>query len=173
MAWRLPAKAYAEGKGPKNRAAFRRLVGRKKSLGILAYRGKEPIGWCSISPRATFSFLSRSRTLRAVDDLAVWSVSCLFVARPFRKQGVSVDLLRAAVAFAKRRGARIVEGYPVVPYSETMPPVFAWTGTATAFIEAGFEEVARRSPGRPIMRRSVRSAGKVRQRRPAHGRPAR
>jgi GNAT superfamily N-acetyltransferase len=89
----------------------------------------------------------------------VWSVSCLFVTKALRKQGVSVALLRAAVAFARKQGATIVEGYPVIPNSPNMPPVFAWTGTATAFAAAGFQEIARRSAGRPIMRRYLGRRG--------------
>ena len=61
-------------------------------------------------------------------------------------------MLREAAEFAARHGARIVEGYPVEPQSDKMPDVFAWTGTATAFRAAGYQEVARGSPKRPIMR---------------------
>ena len=62
----------------------------------------------------------------------VWSISCLFVAKAYRRQGISVKLIEAAVKFAAQRGARVVEAYPVTPYAETMPPVFAWTAGRTA-----------------------------------------
>jgi GNAT superfamily N-acetyltransferase len=77
------------------------------------------------------------------------------VARAWRRRGLSVALLRAAGDFAASQGARIVEGYPVEPSSGTMPDAFAWTGTAAAFRAAGYEEVARGSPKRPIMRLRV------------------
>ena len=91
-----------------------------------------------------------------IDDTPVWSVSCLFVQRMYRRQGVSVGLLRAAVEHVRAQGGRVVEGYPVVPYQEEMPAAFAWTGTVSAFLKAGFREVARGSPKRPIMRRLMR-----------------
>jgi GNAT superfamily N-acetyltransferase len=86
-----------------------------------------------------------------VDAAPVWSVSCLFVARAHRKQHVSVELLRAATAFAAARGAAIVEGYPQDPKS-SLPASFVWTGLLKAFLAAGFHEVPRWSPNRPIVR---------------------
>ncbi|MGE5326662.1 MAG: GNAT family N-acetyltransferase, partial [Deltaproteobacteria bacterium] len=69
-----------------------------------------------------------------------------------------VALLRGAIEYAKKRGARILEGYPVAPKTPRMPDVFAWTGLAGAFRKAGFKEVARRSPTRPIVRFSISRA---------------
>jgi GNAT superfamily N-acetyltransferase len=95
-----------------------------------------------------------SRILKPVDDRPVWSVVCFFVAKPYRRRGLSTQLLDEAAKYARKRGARIVEGYPVEPKTETRSPdVFVWPGLASAFRKAGFEEVARRSPTRPIMRR--------------------
>jgi GNAT superfamily N-acetyltransferase len=120
--------------------------------GVLAYSGKQAIGWCAIAPRDQYIALTRSRVLAPVDDRPVWSVSCLFVACSHRRQGVSVKLIRAAARFARDHGARAVEGYPVEPYSTTMPAAFAWTGLVSAFRRAGFKEVVRRSKTRPIVR---------------------
>ena len=93
--------------------------------------------------------------MRSPDDRPAWSVVCLFVAREHRRSGVSVALLRGAADFAATCGAKLIEGYPVEPRSGSMPDVFAWTGTAAAFRAAGFREVARAFPGRPIMRRDI------------------
>jgi GNAT superfamily N-acetyltransferase len=154
MAWRLPRARFEKGKGAGNRAAFRRRVRSGLPPGVLAYIDGTPVGWCAIAPRAEYDYLARSRVLRRVDDREVWSISCLFVAKLHRRRGVSVKLLRAAVAMAGEAGAEIVEGYPVVPYAARMPDAFAWTGTVSAFRAAGFDEVARGSPKRPIMRAS-------------------
>jgi GNAT superfamily N-acetyltransferase len=120
--------------------------------GLLAYRDGKPVGWCSVQPRRAFPVLDRSRVLKAVDDRPVWSVVCFFIARPYRRQGVTVALLKAAVDYAKEQGAQIVEGYPVDPKSGETPDLFAFTGTPSAYHKAGFVEVLRRSPTRPIMR---------------------
>jgi GNAT superfamily N-acetyltransferase len=122
----------------------------------LAYAGKEPIGWCAIAPRRAYVTLVRSRVLAPVDERPVWSISCLFVAKPFRRAGLSVKLIEAAVTFARTQGAEIVEAYPVAPYSDEMPAAFAWTGLESAFKKAKFREVARRSKSRPVMRRDCK-----------------
>ncbi|HZC77803.1 MAG TPA: GNAT family N-acetyltransferase, partial [Ktedonobacterales bacterium] len=119
---------------------------------VLAYVGERPAGWCAIQPRAAYPALERSRALRPVDDQPVWSVTCFFVARAHRRQGLAVQLLRAATAYAVSRGATIVEGYPSIPKSPAMPDVFAWHGTLSTFTRAGFVEVARPSASRAIMR---------------------
>jgi len=132
---------------------MRDVVKTQPPPGVLAYAGGAAIGWCAIAPREAYPRLDRSRIFKRLDDEPVWSVSCFFVARPYRRQGVTTALLRAALDFARRRGARIVEGYPVeTRKGSDMPAPWAWTGFASSFRAAGFEEAARRSQTRPMMR---------------------
>jgi GNAT superfamily N-acetyltransferase len=155
MAWRLRNKDWLAGKGARNKRALKKIVTAGERPGVLGYLGKQPIAWCAVAPRETYSFLERSRVLRPLDDEPVWSISCLFVLKSFRRQGVSVSLLKAAVAFAAKRGATIVEGYPTEPTMERTPDPFVWTGIPSAFRKAGFREVLRRSRTRPIMRFTI------------------
>ena len=76
-------------------------------------------------------------------------MTCFFVAKKYRRQGINIELLKAAVEHVKKQGGRIVEGYPV-DAEKDMPAPFVYTGTASAFQQAGFQEVARRTPTRPI-----------------------
>jgi GNAT superfamily N-acetyltransferase len=152
MTWRLKRSEFDRGKGEGNRKAFRAIVASGAEPGVLAYAGGEPVAWCAVAPREVYPALGRSRVLAPVDDRPVWSISCLFVTRRMRRSGVSVPLIRAAVAHAAAHGAEAVEAYPVEPYSTEMPAAFAWTGIASAFRKAGFKEVLRRSRTRPIMR---------------------
>ena len=89
-----------------------------------------------------------------VDDKAVWSVSCFFVRKEWRKKGLGVSLLRAAMEFAKGPGGVILEGYPTDSEKQTAAP-FIRTGLASMFKKAGFKEVARRSATRPIFRKNL------------------
>jgi GNAT superfamily N-acetyltransferase len=155
MFWRLPRKDYEARKGTGNKRSFHRLVSDGHKPGIIAYRGKEPVGWCAVAPREQYVALERSRILRPVDDKPVWSISCLFVRKQDRRSGVSVQLLAAAVDFASSQGATVIEGYPVEPSMGKMPDAFLWHGVTSAFVAAGFKEVERRSQSRPIMRFQV------------------
>jgi GNAT superfamily N-acetyltransferase len=156
MAWRLTPSDFSRLKGDGTRRALRAIVTSGEPTGILAYDGEAPIGWCAVAPREATPRLGRARVLGRIDDVPVWSVTCFFVARAWRKQGVTVALLRAAAAHARRQGALILEGYPVEPRTGEQPAAFVWTGLASAFRAAGFSEVARRSATRPIFRLALR-----------------
>jgi GNAT superfamily N-acetyltransferase len=137
---------------------MRLIVGSGTVPGILAYRLDEDdqpaqtVAWCALGPRADFPVLERSRILKPVDDQQVWSLVCFFVAKPYRRMGLTLGLIEAAKSFARDCQARILEAYPEDPEKGEMPAVFAFTGLASTFRAAGFEEVARRSPHRPVMR---------------------
>jgi len=154
MYWRLSHSVYQEQKGDKNRDAMSEIIHNGTVPGIIGYIDEKPVGWCSVAPRDDFPRLERSRILKKIDDNSVWSIVCLFVDKSFRNRGISVEMLKAAVAYVKDKDGKIVEGYPVEPKKgkDTIPPVFAYTGIASAFIKAGFREVERRSETRPIMR---------------------
>jgi GNAT superfamily N-acetyltransferase len=145
-------------KGDGNREAFREIVGEaERPPGLLAYQDGVPVGWCAIAPRDDYSALERSRILKRVDDEPVWAITCFFIARAERRQGLTIRLIEAAVGFAAGHGARVVEAYPIDPRLPETPPVFAWTGLLSAFEQAGFVEVARRSETRPIVRFTIES----------------
>lgn len=155
MHWRLPHSVYVKHQGAENKRAMKKIVASGAVPGLLAYAGREPVGWISLGPRTDFVRLAGSRVLAPVDERPVWSVVCFFIARGWRRSGVSVALLKAATEFARKRGARLVEGYPVDPRGGKMPDAFAWTGLPGTFVAAGFKEVARRSATRPIMRKKA------------------
>ncbi len=155
MAWRLAPKVFGSGKGESNRRAFKSVVKKGPPPGVLAYAGGEPVGWCAVAPRSAYPRLANSRVLAPVDDKPAWSVSCLFVIKAHRRKGLSAKLLGAAAALAESHGAGVLEGYPVDTRGKDQPAPFVWTGLPSAFLKAGFEEVARRSDTRPIMRKRI------------------
>jgi GNAT superfamily N-acetyltransferase len=156
---RVPRAQCERNKGAGNRRAMQRIVASGRVPGILAYAGGEPIAWCSVEPRERFPGLARSRVAKPPDERPAWCVTCLFVRRDWRGKGVSVALLRAVAEHAREHGAKLVDGFPVIPKSGAMAAAFAWTGIASAYAAAGFREVARPSPTRPYMRRALRRQG--------------
>ena len=107
MYWRLKRSDFSKMSGDEKKAALKTLTTGKLAPGVLAYGDGQPIGWCSIGPRADFSPLDRSRTLKRVDDTPVWSIVCFFIARPYRRQGVMAALLSGAVDYARQNPGRL------------------------------------------------------------------
>lgn len=152
MYWRLQHAEYEQLKGAGNHNLMQNLVKSGETTGLLAYQNGEVVGWISLGPREDFPRLGTSRILARIDDQPVWSVVCFYIDRKMRRTGLSMQLLSAAIEFARTQKAEILEAYPVEPKNEKMPSVFAYTGVASTFQQLGFVEVARRSESRPIMR---------------------
>jgi GNAT superfamily N-acetyltransferase len=157
MFWRRPSrKEYQANRGDSNKTAMKSIIESGVVPGILAYVDGIPAAWCAVAPRNDYPRLVRSRVLKPVDDQEVWSISCLFINKAYRKRGLSAGLLQAACDFVASRGAKIVEGYPVEPDPDKKyADAFVWNGLASSYLKAGFMEVARRSPTRPIMRKRL------------------
>jgi GNAT superfamily N-acetyltransferase len=129
-----------------------------RTTGLVAYLEGEPVGWCAVEPRTAYPRLLRTpvpwngRDEDKTDD-GVWSVVCFATRAGFRRRGVSRALARAAVDFARARGARALEGYPMV--TEPGQDV-TWgelnVGSRSIFVDAGFEEVSRPTLRRVVMR---------------------
>lgn len=144
---RPPGVTHAEAA----RREFRQVVERGEPPGLIAYRGDEPVGWVAMAPREEFKKLQRSVVMKPVDDQPVWSITCFVVPSKWRGQGVASALLAGAVAYAKQRGIALVEAYPVDKPGRADDDAM-WFGAKSMYDAAGFEEVARRKPTRPVVR---------------------
>src|SRR6266545_1668160 len=112
MWWRCSSREFSERNGEGLRQDLEALVRQGHEPGLLAYSGNDPVGWVALAPRVAYPRLNRSRKLKAVDDQPVWSITCFYIDRHHRRQGVAAALLHAAVAHARSRGAQVVEAYP-------------------------------------------------------------
>lgn len=148
MRWRMTSTHYRASTKDERAAALAGLVSRGVPVGVLAYRGPDPVGWCSVAPRETYRGLERYRALPRLDDKPAWSVVCFFVDRQARREGATLGLLQAAVAYACSRGARIIEGYPVQPGSR----IYTYMGSPSTFRKAGFRDVTPFGHPRRVMR---------------------
>jgi GNAT superfamily N-acetyltransferase len=157
MYWRIGA-AYRKVPRAQNKAAFRRVVECGPPPGLLAFHGERAVGWCQLTPRDALPFIDRVWRLKRVDDVPVWSVSCLYVRKGYRRQGVTSALIAAAVKAAKRANAPALEAYP---FDAKLSPSATGTGYASTFARAGFRVVARRVPPRPIMRHDLGHANRT------------
>ena len=124
--------------------------------GLVAYLDDKPVGWCAVEPRPAYTGLVRNNRVpwayREEDktDDSVWAITCLFTRAGFRNRDVGRTLARAAVDFARRRGARAVEGYAITTKNVISEELHA--GTQRMFAGAGFTEVSRPTLRRAVMR---------------------
>jgi GNAT superfamily N-acetyltransferase len=148
------------GHAAANRAALEVQV-RQAPPGVIGYLDGVPSGWCAVAPRPSYTRLVRSPQLRGTPagelaDPGVWSVTCFVVRRPARRRGLTAALLDGAVALAVERGATVVEGYPVdLAARSGISAAALYHGPLSVFLRAGFTEVARPAPDRPVVRRTV------------------
>jgi GNAT superfamily N-acetyltransferase len=156
MWWRQTRREFDERHGEKNRRAMKRLVDSGEVPGILAYEDGAPVGWCSVAPRESYSSLNRSRVLKRLDDVPVWSIVCLFLARSHRRLGLTTVLIKGAVEHVRRSGGSVVEAYPTRPRGKKLEAVSSFMGVPASFERAGFVECARPSDAKVIMRYSIR-----------------
>lgn len=132
------------------KSIFRILVSRGPAPGLLGYVGGKPVAWVAVAPRDEQPMIERSKVTGPIDDRAAWAITCFYILPRWRRKGLMLPLVQAAVAFAREQGATLVEAYPSDPPPDQRKTGFI--GIASAFRAAGFSEVARRSPHRPIMR---------------------
>jgi GNAT superfamily N-acetyltransferase len=107
---------------------------------------------CGLVSAHTPRWLDRAWRLRRVDDVPVWSLSCFYIRKGYRKRGVTSALIAGALKIAKSAGAPALEAYPL---DADLTPSSSSTGFASTFTRAGFKIIARRTPPRPIMRRNL------------------
>ena len=149
---RSPGVSYSES----NKRALRALVDRGVVPGLIGYDKGLPIGWVSLGPREDYAKLKHSPVMKAVDEKAVWSIVCFFVDRTARHRGVAAAMLKAAIAWAKKQRVTLLEAYPCDKPRRSVDDCM-WFGAKAMFDRAGFVEVARRKPLRPVVRKSLRS----------------
>jgi GNAT superfamily N-acetyltransferase len=147
MVWRAKSTAAKQQGSRGRKAALQAQVSQGVPVGILGYSADRPVAWCSVAPRATYRHLGGPDD--PVDDPgAVWSVVCFFIKRELRQRGLTDQLLDAAIAYARRNGAKIIESYPVDPDS----PSYRFMGFVNVFERAGFEEIGTAGTRRHVMR---------------------
>lgn len=164
MYWRAPRRDFEDKTARKKmKARFKARVKRGPPPGLIAYNGEdEPVGWIQVGPRPDTPNWNGPRRLSApvdaadANDAQVWSINCFVVRRGFRGAGVARALLSAAVAWARRNGARAVDACPVDTGGERRNPVSLYHGAAAMFKRAGFVESARRRADRPLLRLALK-----------------
>lgn len=156
MYWRIGSD-YLRKPRAENKAAFREVVKQGPPPGLVAFDGDVAVGWCQLTPRDELPWLDRAWRLKRVDDAPVWSLSCFYIRKGYRKKGVTTALIVAAMDIAKKAGAPALEAYPL---DADLTPSASSTGYASTFARLGFKIVAQHFPPRPIMRYEFKKANR-------------
>jgi GNAT superfamily N-acetyltransferase len=134
------------------------VPGSPTTSGLVGYLDGQPAGWCAVEPRTAYLRLSTSRVVwtgrhEDQEDAGIWAVTCFVTRVGYRRRGIGAALAAATVEFARARGARAIEGYPIVPVpGRAVSSAGLYVGTASIFADAGFVEVSRPIPHRAVMR---------------------
>jgi ribosomal protein S18 acetylase RimI-like enzyme len=150
-----PRAEFAADPGEGNKTFLRAKVDASAPLGLLAVADGSPLGWIAVAPRLTYPRLANSPISRSDAGPDTWSVTCLFVHRDARRQGLAATLLDAAVNYAAEQGAKAVEGYPVDTEGERRVSGDLYHGTLAMFLAADFDLVERRGTRRALVRRKL------------------
>jgi GNAT superfamily N-acetyltransferase len=153
MYFRLKKQYVEEGKvNGDNKDRMKKLVWDNQPTGMLGFYEGQAIAWCAFAPRKNYLKVEKSRVHKRIDDKPVWSITCFFIEKTFRKQGVSVELLKALIKYAKKEKIKTLEAYPTIPTTEVISDGFAWIGLYKSFEKAGFKIVDNTSKYRPMVR---------------------
>jgi len=155
MWWRVESrKVWNSIRGSRAKEAFKNLIQQAKAHGVLAFAENEPVGWCSFGPRRDFPSLESEQAYKRDDASNVWSITCFFIDRKWRRKGLSLGLLKAAVDMMQKRGVEIVEGYPATTTKDgrRLNSLLAYTGPQKIFEELGFKTVQSTNPLKPLVR---------------------
>jgi GNAT superfamily N-acetyltransferase len=158
--FRLGGQAAAAATPASSRTALRRqVVDDPLPPGVVAYSDGTPVGWCAVAPRASYERLAHSVITKGfADEDGLWAVTCFVVRVGYRRQGVGAALLDGAIALAATQGARTVEAYPVDVAVKKASSAELYHGSLSLFARAGFVELGRPRPHRPVVRRTLEPA---------------
>lgn len=157
MHWRQSHAERAKATAKGSKALIKKRFHKSPPPGLLAYEGKQAVGWVQVTPRSEVPRFNSPRASSApleeaeAGDPKMWAITCFFFRKSHRGKGLSHDMVAAAVDYAGKHGAVRVEACPM-QRAEKAGSVGLYVGSAPVFEKAGFVEVARRIPNRPLMR---------------------
>ena len=155
MYFKLSAKDFPNDKYEGHKGRMYDLVKAAKPTGLIATYNKRAVGWIAFAPRKDYIRIENSRAFKRIDDKPVWSITCFFIKKEFRKMGLSEQMVKGIVDYARKKKIKTLEAYPAIPYSDKVPPPFLWVGILSAFTKNGFEVVQQNGKSRTMVRLCV------------------
>jgi GNAT superfamily N-acetyltransferase len=145
MAWRSTGEELKANTPAARKGYILERIRKRVPVGLVGYLDGDPVAWVSVAPRDTYRRLGGPEARPGED---IWSLACMYMRRNLRGAGLGHDLIAAAVAHARKKGATILEAYPVEPDS----PSYRFIGLIPAYEAVGFKEVGTAGSRRHVMR---------------------
>jgi GNAT superfamily N-acetyltransferase len=152
MYFRMSSTEFPNDKYEGHKGRMYDLVKAGNPTGLIATINKEAVGWIAFAPREDHKRIENSRAFKRIDDKPVWSITCFFIKKEFRKMGLSEQMIKGVIDFAKKKRIKTREAYPAIPYSDKVPAPFLWVGILSAFTKNGFEVVQQNGKSRAMVR---------------------
>ncbi|MBS1599147.1 MAG: GNAT family N-acetyltransferase [Bacteroidetes bacterium] len=152
MLFRLSYKEFQSNKPHGNKLLMQKIVFASKPTGLMAIYNDKAIGWIAFAPREDYIKIEKARTLKRIDDKPVWSITCFFIRKEFRRMGISKIMIKSLLDYAKKKNIKTLEAYPAIPYDDKVPPPFLWVGVLSAFLQNGFKIVQQNGKSKAIVR---------------------
>ncbi len=144
----------------KHRALKEKLVRANRSHAALVYNGTDVVGWCQFGPPAELP-ARMSGFNRLGESSPDWRITCFFVDRDHRKEGVAKAALQGALRMIAAKGGGTVDGYPIATKGKPYSSSFLWGGTQSMFTEFGFRPLGALGTSKWVMRKVVRGGKKL------------
>ena len=155
MYFRMSSTEFRNGKYEGHKGRMHEIVKAGKPTGLIATLNEEAVGWIAVAPREDYRRIENSRVFRRLDDKAVWSVTCFFIKKEFRNKGLSEQMIKGLIDYAKKKKIKTLEAYPAIPYSDKVPAPFLWVGILSAFTKSGFQIIQQNGKSRAMVRLDV------------------
>ncbi|MCC6287968.1 MAG: GNAT family N-acetyltransferase [Chitinophagaceae bacterium] len=133
MYWRIGPE-YNKRDRTLNKNDFQKIISTVKPSGLIAFNDNVPVGWCQLTPKQDLPWLIKNGYGDLKSTKNIWCISCFYIKTGYRKKGLTAELIKAAIKYAKKSKAEILEAYP-----RNSPS--SYTGYLKTFVEAGFKIV--------------------------------
>ena len=145
---KVPSKDYRKMKEDRVREG--------RAHAALVFDGRDAVGWCQFGPTAELpNIRSRKAYLEGLEELPDWRITCFFVDRERRGDGIATLALREALKMIGQLGGGTVEAYPEDYTGQKVSSSFLCSGTLGMFEKAGFKKTRKIAMHRWVVERRI------------------
>lgn len=154
--WFHPLRDERDGDVEPGRPYKERLVRQGRAHAALVFDGDVALGWCQFGPPEELPRIYHRKEYEAgLTSPPDYRVTCIFVDRNCRRDGVAAIALAGAIELIARAGGGVVEGYPHDTAGKKMSASFLYSATRSMFEKAGFEYERPKGKNNCVMRKIV------------------